>query len=388
MVHEITMPRLSDSMEEGTVLAWLKADGDLVREGEELIEIETDKATVTYDSDQEGTLRIVAGEGESVPIGAVIARLESGRDDGSPVPASTADSSSDATPMGEGRVKASPLARRLASQHGVDLSTLVGTGSGGRIVREDVEAAMGAPPDAAAGNGPTEITTAKGAVTIEQATGTQRTVARRMAESRATVPSFELRVEIDMERCADLREQLISLQAGPTPSYNDIVVRASALALRQHPRVNAAYQDGHFELYQRINIGIAVAAPGALLVPTIFDADRKPLDAIAVEARALAERVRSREITPPELSGATFTISNLGAYGVDDFAAVINPPQAAILALGTITSRSVARGSAVVARRTMVATLTCDHRILYGADGAQFLASVRELLERPVVLLT
>ena len=208
-----------------------------------------------------------------------------------------------------------------------------------------------------------------------------------MAESRATIPSFELRAEIDMERCGDLRDQLAALEADAVPSYNDFIVRASALALVRHPRVNAAYHDGHFELYGRINIGIAVAAPGTLVVPTLFDADRKSVQTIAAEARALAERVRSGAVTPAELSGATFTISNLGAHGVAEFAAVINPPQAAILAVGAITPRPVAHDDAVEVRRTMVVTLTCDHRILYGADAARFLSRVPELLETPVALL-
>ncbi|MBW3609522.1 MAG: 2-oxo acid dehydrogenase subunit E2 [Actinobacteria bacterium] len=214
-------------------------------------------------------------------------------------------------------------------------------------------------------------------------------IARRMAESRATIPSFELRTEIDMEACVALRAELNALSddgAGGIPSFNDMVVKACGLALREFPRANGSYRDGRFELYSRVNVGVAVAAQDALVVPTVFDADRKSLHEIARETRALAERVRSGAITPPEVSGGTFTVSNLGMYGVTDFTAVINPPQAAILAVGALAQRAVVRDGELVARHTMNVTLACDHRILYGADAAQFLGRIRALLERPLAL--
>jgi pyruvate dehydrogenase E2 component (dihydrolipoamide acetyltransferase) len=213
-----------------------------------------------------------------------------------------------------------------------------------------------------------------------------------MAESRATIPSFELRTEIDMEACVALRAELKELGgdgrtgADGIPSFNDMVVKACALALREFPRANGSYRDARFELYSRVNVGVAVAAHDALVVPTVFDADRKSLREIARETRALAERVRANAITPPELSGGTFTVSNLGMYGVTDFTAVINPPQAAILAVGALAPRAVVRDGELVARHTMTVTLACDHRILYGADAAQFLARIRALLERPLAL--
>jgi pyruvate dehydrogenase E2 component (dihydrolipoamide acetyltransferase) len=213
-----------------------------------------------------------------------------------------------------------------------------------------------------------------------------------MAESRATIPTFELRSEIDMEACVALRAELKELAgdgrtgAGAIPSFNDMVVKACAIALREFPRANGSYRDARFELYSRVNVGIAVAAQDALVVPTVFDADRKSLRAIARETRALAERVRANAVTPPELSGGTFTVSNLGMYGVTDFTAVINPPQAAILAVGALAQRAVVRDGALVARHTMTVTLACDHRILYGADAAQFLARIRALLEHPLAL--
>lgn len=451
------MPRLSDSMEEGTILKWLKSDGEVVARGEPLAEIETDKATLTYESDAAGVLKIVAGAGETLPIGSVIATLDGGgaADNGSAAPAATAiarepEAPAQAAgapapapasqppapaPRSEGRVKASPLARRLAREQGIDLHDVTGTGPGGRIVKDDVERAASAPhpaPPAAAAAPPAppapappapapappapapptppavaappappapvtapppatlaETGTAKGDVTTHELTRTQGLIARRMAESRATIPSFELRTEIDMEACVALRAELKALAgdgAGGIPSFNDMVVKASALALREFPRANASYRDARFELYSRVNVGIAVAAQDALVVPTVFDADRKSLRTIARESRALAERVRANAITPPELSGGTFTVSNLGMYGVTDFTAVINPPQAAILAVGALAQRAVVRDGALVARHTMNVTLACDHRILYGADAAQFLARIRTLLERPLAL--
>ena len=407
------MPRLSDSMEEGTILKWLKSDGDEVARGEPLAEIETDKATLTYESDGAGVLSIVAAAGETLPIGTVIARLEGASNGASapageevaapppPAPESASPASPPAAapaPATAGRVKASPLARRIARERGIDLHTITGTGPGGRIVKADVEhAEPGEPPPAPAPAAapaappppppaaPAVTGTAKGDVTVQELTRMQQLIARRMAESKATVPEFTLRSEIDMEGCVALRAELKAL-GGEVPSYNDMVVKACALALREFPRANGSYRDGRFELHSRVNVGVAVAAPDALVVPTVFDADRKSLREIGRETRVLAERVRAGTVTPPELSGGTFTVSNLGMYGVTDFTAVINPPQAAILAVGALAPRAVVRDGELVARHTMGVTLACDHRILYGADAAQFLARIRALLEQPLAL--
>jgi pyruvate dehydrogenase E2 component (dihydrolipoamide acetyltransferase) len=434
-MSDVVMPRLSDSMEEGTILKWLKADGETVARGEEIVEIETDKATMSYEADADGALHIVAAEGDTLPIGALIATIgdappaaaasaapaassASGNGDGSAttapavavaaVAAATTAAPAAAAPAGT-RAKASPLARRLAADRGVDLSALVGTGPGGRIVKADVEAAAATPapaaapapavappapapaPPAPAPVQPTAepaIATAKGEVEIVELTRTQQLVARRMAESRATVPDFTLTVTIDMESCVAMRAQL-KATAGPdtvVPSYNDMIVKACALALREMPRANGAYRDGHFELHSRVNVGIAVAAQDSLVVPTVFDADRRSLGEIARDSRELAGKVRDATITPPELSGATFTVSNLGMFGVTRFTAVINPPQAAILAVGALEQRAVVLDGQIVARHTLDATLSCDHRILYGADAARFAARVRELLEQPFSL--
>jgi pyruvate dehydrogenase E2 component (dihydrolipoamide acetyltransferase) len=433
---EVVMPRLSDTMEEGTILRWLIADGEPVRRGAELVEIETDKATMTYESDLDGVLTIVAAEGHTLPVGALIARVGSGDDvsaanavqasgtpagsgtandwsgipagkSGSPAATAPAESLSEAIPVSvpetsapgsDGdRVKASPLARRIARDAGVDLHTLTGSGPGGRIVKADVQAAAARTPGAGTtqppGAGPTGITTAKGETTELDLSRTQQTIARRMAESKATVPHFSLSVDIDMDACVALRSELKSLGHVDAPTYNDMVVKASALALREHPRANSSYRDGRLQLHARVNVGVAVAVKsdgpggGALIVPTVFDADAKSLGEIARETRTLAVRVREHSITPPELGGGTFTVSNLGMFGITSFTAIINPPQAAILSVGSVGPRPVVREDGeLVSRQTMTVTLACDHRILYGADAARFLARIRELLEQPASL--
>jgi pyruvate dehydrogenase E2 component (dihydrolipoamide acetyltransferase) len=221
---------------------------------------------------------------------------------------------------------------------------------------------------------------------VQELTRLQQTVSRRMAESKATAPDFELQVDVDMTACVELRKRLKEI-SDPAPSYNDMVVKACAAALREHPRVNGAYRDGRFELYSRVNVGVAVAAQDALVVPTIFDVDRKSLGQVARDARELIEKVRDGSVTPPEVAGGTFTVSNLGMYGIDAFTAVINPPQAALLTVGALKKRPVVDDNGrIVARDAMTLTLVCDHRIIYGADGAKFLARVRELLEKPLSL--
>ncbi len=453
---QLVMPRLSDSMEEGTILAWLKQVGDEVAVGDEVVEIETDKANMAYEADEAGTLtEILAPEGTTLAIGEPIAVIgdgsaaapaaggeSAGETDGEgpsapaagPVgeegealraegPSSTSPSS---PPPAEGagapRVKASPVARRLAMERGVDLATVEGSGPGGRIVKKDVKLAakgdasapvaeeegahtaeaeapaVSSAPDAAATPAassapaaapqPASPETAKGEVTVEEPTRLQGVVARRMAESKATAPHFYLEATVDMSAAVEARGKLKGLarEGEAVPSFNDMVVKACALALKEHPKANGAYRDGRFELYSRVNVGVAVAGPEALVVPTVFDADRKGLTQIAGEAKALAGKVRDGSITPPELSGGTFTVSNLGMFGIRSFSAVINPPQAAILAVGAIEERPVVRDGEVASAQLMDVTLACDHRILYGAPAAEFLARVRALLEEPVAL--
>ena len=428
---EIVMPRLSDSMEEGTVLRWLKSVGDQVAVGDELVEIETDKANMVYESDLDGTIvEVLAQEGDTLPVGDPIARVgdagevPSGGNGGAPkeeraapepaaAPEAPAPTATAAPPtpspagVGDGRVKASPIARRIAADRGLDLQGLSGSGPGGRIVKADVERALAAgvaqvapqppaeaPVAPAALAGPTpgvseKPETAKGQTEVVELTKLQQTVARRMAESKATAPHFYLQAEIDMTAAVEGRARLkaAAKEGEVVPTFNDMVVKACAIALREYPRANGAYRDGKIELYSRINVGIAVAAQNALVVPTIFDADQKGLRRIASESRALAARVRDGSITPPELSGGTFTVSNLGMYGISNFHAVINTPQAGILAVGEVKAKpAVTDSGAIEARQLMGVTLACDHRILYGADGAEFLARVRQLLEEPLGL--
>jgi pyruvate dehydrogenase E2 component (dihydrolipoamide acetyltransferase) len=289
----------------------------------------------------------------------------------------------------------------MAREMGLELAGISGTGPGGRIVKADIEAAAQGggtavqerEPEAAEAPAPAASqppadgeSGAKGTVQTQELTRLQRTVSRRMAESKATAPDFELHMEIDMSGCVELRARLKEV-SDPAPSFNDMVVKAVANALREFPRVNGAYRDGQWELYSRVNVGVAVAAQETLIVPTIFDADQKSLGMIAREARELIGKVRESKITPPELSGGTFTVSNLGMYGIESFTAVINPPQAAILAVGALKKKPVVDDSGrIVARDMMGVTLACDHRILYGADGAEFLARVRQLLEQPLSL--
>ncbi|HEX3909667.1 MAG TPA: dihydrolipoamide acetyltransferase family protein [Solirubrobacteraceae bacterium] len=418
---EIVMPRLSDTMEEGTILRWLKAEGEHVGRGEELVEIETDKAAMIYESDQEGTLSLLAAEGDTLPVGAPIARVGEGgasamgeaASEQTPAAAETSATSAPAStastapppaipaeapaapaapaPAGEGeRLKASPLARRIARENGVDLHSLTGSGPGGRIVKADVEGAgardrvtPAAPAEPPARE---DVSKAKGQTTTQALTRMQQTIARRMAESKATIPDFTLQSNVDMEQCVALRAELKRISSDEAPTYNDMVVKAAALALHEHPRANGGYKDGALQLHSRVNVGVAVAAQDALVVPTVFDADSKALGEIARETRALAARVREGSITPPELGGGTFTVSNLGMYGIASFSAIINPPQAAILSVGAVEQRAVVRQGELAARHTMTLSLVCDHRILYGADAAEFLARIRELLQTPASL--
>jgi pyruvate dehydrogenase E2 component (dihydrolipoamide acetyltransferase) len=391
------MPRLSDSMEEGTIVDWLVGDGTRVARGDELAEIETDKATMTYEADADGFLQHVVAAGETVAVGAMIARLltedelragdppggrataNAGGNDRGPedLPITSAARAvgiaHTESPM---RVKASPLARRMALGLGVELEPLAGSGPGGRIVLADVKAA-------ARTRGPAQRNDDVETVALTPA---QRTIARRMSDSHATVPDFQVRTEVDVTQLQEIRRSMKA--ASRSASINDFVVRACALALRAHPRANATYRDGAFHLHARVNVGVAVAGEGTLVVPVIFDADAKTLTQLAEESRALAAKVRDGTITPAELSGGTFTVSNLGMFGVTSFTAVITPGQAAVLAVGSAVDRPAALDGDIVMRSIMDLSLSCDHRILYGADAASFIADLRGLLERPWALVS
>jgi pyruvate dehydrogenase E2 component (dihydrolipoamide acetyltransferase) len=503
---DVRMPRLSESMSEGTIVRWLHATGAEVERGDELAEIETDKATVSFEADAGGVLEILAEEGATLPVGAVIARVGGSRaalgpaeQDGSPTstdpaagpasadappadpapadpapvrpaaagpatgpasavaaPAGAASagpgagpasayappaSSAPATPAPAGaaatapaepasvaagpargakRVPASPLARRRAKELGVDLAHVQGTGPGGRIVRADIEAAawagkpagasangaapsappapsgtgnvpdlsavnaQPAPAAAGAGNGPGR----RGPVTVVALSRARQLTADRMSESARTVPSFPLTAEVDMTRALELRAGIAELGEGAVvPTVTDLVVAACGRALREHPRVNASYREGTVAMFGRVNIGVAVDATDALLVPAVTDVDTRSLTSIAVRTRELAELARSGRIGPADLEGATFTVSNLGMFGVTVFEAVINPPQAAILAVGALRRLPREIGGEVQVRPVLTLTLTSDHRVLDGAEAARFLRRLVELLDRPLALL-
>jgi pyruvate dehydrogenase E2 component (dihydrolipoyllysine-residue acetyltransferase) len=375
------MPKLSDSMADAVIIRWLVAPGDVFTRGEGLIEVETDKATVIYEAEADGRLdAILVPEGSAAAIGEPIATLANGRAEPSqeeaPAPAPT---QRDGT--GTGRPNASPVARRTAVELGVSLHGIVGSGPGGRITREDVQRAAsvsGARAQRSDADG------GKGEVETLELTATQATIARRMTESAQTIPVFTVSSDVDMSLITELRR---GARREGVPSLNDFVVKAAAGALQAFSKLNASFVDGKVECYARVNIGVAVATDDALLVPVVRDPDRKSLAEIAAETRRLAEGARNRSLSPEDLRDGTFTVSNLGMFGVSAFSAIIDPPQAAILAVGGVRRAAVEDADGgVVFRDLMTVTLTCDHRVVYGADGAQFLSRLRDLLERPLEL--
>lgn len=378
------MPRLSDSMEEATITSWLKQPGEAFHKGEPLVEVETDKATVVYEAEADGTLsEILVPEGGTAPLGAPIARLAGGDDeDAEPEPAEVAVAAAPVTAIATARVsgrraRATPVARRKALELGVSIHELTGTGPGGRIRKLDVVRA----------GSKTRAIGTKGATTVVALSPTRETIARRMAHSRAEIPSFDVTVQVDTSTIMELRRDHAEAVAR-LPSVNDFVVKAVALTLRRFPEFNSSFADGRIERHARINVGIAVATDDALLVPAVMDADTKSLAVIAEETRALAQRAKERRVTPEELGAGTFTVSNLGMLDVHSFTAVINPPQVAILAVGAVTRTPVETEAGGVAfRDTAMVTLSSDHRAVYGADAARFLAHLRQLLEHPLALL-
>jgi len=380
------MPKLSDSMADAVIVRWLVSPGEAFARGEALMEVETDKATVVYEAEADGTLdAILVPEGATAAIGDPIATLANGAGE-----RAASEPKAPAQPAGgDGaaaqRPNATPVARRTAVELGVSLHGIAGSGPGGRITREDVQNAAGEPDAQAQARQPAGE--GKGDVQTRELTATQATIARRMVESATTIPNFTVSADVDMSLITELRRGAREEGRDEVPSVNDFVVMAAAAALREFPRFNASYVDGKVEAYGRVNVGVAVATDDALLVPVVFDADRKTLAQIASETRRLAEAARGRALTPEVLHEGTFTVSNLGMFGVRSFTAIIDPPQVAILAVGGVRRAPVEDGKVgFVFRDLMTVTLTCDHRVVYGADGARFLARLRELLERPLAL--
>jgi pyruvate dehydrogenase E2 component (dihydrolipoamide acetyltransferase) len=412
MAATVVMEALSPTMEEGRLVKWHKREGDPVRVGDVLAEVETDKAVMDLVARADGILRRVAvAEGQTVPVGAALAVIAApgeelaasspatpaSRPAGvSPAPAAAAAAAVPRMPADATRVKASPLARRLARERGVDLALVTGTGPGGRVTKRDLETAARsaaaavravqapavppAPPAPGPPPGPE----------YEDVPLTQlrKTIAKRLAASLGPIPHFFLTAEIDMERAAEAREALNrDLAEDDRISVNDLVIKAAALALTRHRACNAWFQEDHIRYWHAVHIGMAVAVEDGLITPVIRHADRKPLAGLAREARALAERARQRRLQPEEYTGATFSVSNLGMFAIDQFTAVINPPEAAILAVGAVTPKPAVVDGQVVPRRRLRVTLSCDHRVIDGATGAAFLKTLKQMLENPLAML-
>ncbi|MDB4563684.1 pyruvate dehydrogenase complex dihydrolipoamide acetyltransferase [Flavobacteriales bacterium] len=415
MAEIVRMPKLSDTMTEGVVAEWHKKVGDQVESGEVLAEIETDKATMEFESFQDGVLlHIGVDKGATAAVDSILAILgEAGEDvagllaadaEGpaeaeapaprpAPAPAPVAPAPAPAPtpaavaapvaapavplPSSNGKVKASPLAARLAAERSIDLGRVTGTGEGGRIVKRDIEAYVPAP---AAGLGAVESSTD---TPVSQM---RKTIARRLAESKFTAPHFYLKLSVEMDAAVEARKA-INAQEGVKVSFNDMVVKAVSLALKKHPAVNSAWMDTYIRTNDHVHIGVAVAVEDGLLVPVVRHADRKSLTEIGAEVKDLAGKARDKKLQPSDWEGNTFTISNLGMFGIEDFTAIINPPDACILAVGGIADVPVVRDGAVVPGKVMKLTLSCDHRAVDGATGAAFLQEVKSLLEHPVRML-
>jgi pyruvate dehydrogenase E2 component (dihydrolipoamide acetyltransferase) len=412
-------------MEEGQISRWLKKEGDTVSMGEPLAEIDTDKATMEMQALANGVLRkILVNEGESAPLGQPIAIIGEPNEDISqvvaavpekqkvtqpapkPEPARTPTVVSAPSPTGNGqaaqpaeagRLIVSPLAARMAAESGIDLRSLNGSGPGGRIIKRDIEAALeqSRTKPATATRSPQLRVVKAGAQQAagaspyhdEPASEIRRTIARRLVTSLGPVPHFFLTSEIEMDRAAEMRKGINALDPELKISVNDIIIKVAASALTQHPQVNASFQDNIIRYYEHADIGVAVAIEEGLITPVIRAADQKSLSEIAGEVRELAERARNRKLRPEEYTGATFSISNLGMFGIDEFTAVINPPEGAILAVGAMTAKPVVRDSQVVVRQMMRVTMSCDHRIVDGATGARFLQTFKKILENPLYLV-
>ena len=408
MATKVHMEALSPTMEEGRLVKWAKHEGDVVKSGETLAEVETDKAVMELVARADGQLiKVLVPEGSTVPVGNVVAYIGAPGEkiDGAgsgeqgaatqvstPAPPKAAPlASADAT-----RVKASPLAKRIAQEAGVDLKLVQGSGPGGRVIKRDVEG--GAAPRAAAPvpqpstplPAPRPPLPARSGASYDDVPLTQirKTIAKRLATSLGPIPHFFLTTEVDMERAAEARDAL-NRQLGDQGkvSFNDIVIKAVAIALTKHRACNAWFQEDHIRYWNEVHLGMAVAVEDGLITPVIRDADRKTLAEIGTEARELAQRARNRKLKPEEYTGATFSVSNLGMFDIDEFTAVINPPEAGIIAVGSIVPKPVAEGEHVVVRRRLRLTMSCDHRVIDGATGAQFLKTLKQMLENPLAML-
>ena len=413
-VQIVTMPRLSDTMTEGTVASWLKKVGDTVKEGDILAEIETDKATMEFESFYAGTLLYIGiKEGESAPIDSLLAIIGPAGTDvnavlaaakGGSAPATAAAPAKSEAPAAaapaapaatttDGRVFASPLAKKIAQDKGINLSEVKGSGENGRIVRKDVEGFTPSAKNAAAAAS-TEKAAAPvayvpvGEEVTEEVKNSQmrKTIAKRLSESKFTAPHYYLTIEVDMENAMASRSQINNLPDTKV-SFNDMVVKACAMALRKHPQVNTSWK-GDVTVYNKhVHIGVAVAIEDGLVVPVLKFADNLSLSQIGVLVKDLAGKARNKKLTPAEMDGSTFTVSNLGMFGVEQFTSIINQPNSAILSVGAIVEKPVVKDGQIVVGHTMKLCLACDHRTIDGATGAQFLQTLKAYIENPVTML-
>jgi pyruvate dehydrogenase E2 component (dihydrolipoyllysine-residue acetyltransferase) len=416
MATEIKLPRLGQGMESGTIVKWLKNEGEPVQKGEPLYELDTDKVTQEVESDASGVLLKIAVQEGEVPVGQTVAvigeqgeevslAVEQPTDGGAPASAERPAEAPEREPERErgreasaraeadasdtqpqtrtdGRIKASPLARRIARERGIDLSQLRGTGPEGRIVAEDVERAEAAAPAAEAVPAPPA-----GEIEVVPLTSIRKTIARRLTEAW-TVPVFQLTIDVDMERAVALREQLVARAGdGAKSTLSDVLTKVCSSALMRHRALNAHFSEDGIQRFPTAHVGIAVAAPQGLVVPVIKNAESLTIQQIANARADIVGRARDNKLRTEDLAGGTFTISNLGMFGVEQFVAVLNPPQAAILAVGSVEERPAVRDGQVVPRPLMTVTLTCDHRTVDGADGARFLEDVKAFLEEPGLAL-
>lgn len=412
MAEVIRMPRMSDTMEEGVVVSWLKKEGDNIKPGDVLAEIETDKATMDFESLWEGTLlHIGVPVGKAIPVDGVIAVVgkpgenfqdllggSAGASNGANPAAKASEAPAATGPMPEKtnaaanstdeRVKASPLAKVMAKDSGVDISKVAGSGEAGRIVKRDVEAFLQHAPTTSSvvTSSQSVIHDSSEAFTEVPVSQMRKTIARRLAESKFTAPHFYLGLEINMDNAVAARNNILAM-SNIKISYNDLVVKACAIALKQHPSINSSWLGDRIRQNKHINIGVAVAVEDGLLVPVIRNTDTKSIQQINAEVKSLAVKAKERKLTPEEMQGNTFTISNLGMFGIDEFTAIINPPDACILAVGGIMEKPVVKNGELKVGQVMKLTLSCDHRVVDGASGARFLQTLKQFLEEPLMML-
>ena len=428
MATKIFMEALSPTMEEGRLVKWNKNEGDPVKSGDSLAEVETDKAIMELVARGDGVLRKrLVSEGESRPVGTLLGVVGTADEDITSLVAGAAAAAvsppaaavpgaagaPSATPSGNPQVpapapqvpqrqvaqpapaqgaviKSSPLARRVASERGVELSGIAGSGPGGRIIRRDIEGAVtGGDAKALAASSPAKPPRPPHEGDFEDVPLTQirKTIARRLGESIGPIPTFYLTAEFDLSRVTEMRSAMAELGDDFKVSVNDIILKAVATALAQHPEVNAHWLGDKIRMHHRVHVGMAVATNDGLIVPVIFDADQKRMSDISAEARDLAKRARDRKLTPEQYTGSTFSVSNLGMFGIDQFTAIINPPEVAILAVGAAEDKVVVRDGEFIVEKHLRVTMSCDHRAVDGAVGAEFLRTLRRMIENPLMLV-